>query len=337
MSKFQQLPQGAPREPKSYTVIPLVAVIVCTVLPAVGIWLIRHDLPDPIATHWGADGLADGFSSLGGVIATGIIMTSLTSLFLLAIGAAVKQQRIVGPIAVGTAAFLAVLLFLSVWYQRGLEDPGESKLGWTILWATLIGVGVGILFWLPVRVKPGNLPKANGPLPDGAETLEVAPSTRLAFVARSKIEKSMLIIVLVSCIPLPAIGIWMMVSGEIAGGLVMFLITLGVLLLVYSMKATIVINEYGVRATFLGLITWVNLPLDNLYGSTVLEKVEPFDWGGLGYRSTFDGEQEGFITQAGPAIRIQRAQNRPFVITIEDAERASATLNTLIQRSRGIY
>lgn len=337
MNRFQQLPQGAPREPKSYTVIPSVGVIVFTVLPAVGIWLIRHDLPDPIATHWGVNGTADGFSSLRGVILTGILMTLITSLFLLGIGLATKQQRIIGPVTVGMAAFLAVLMFLSVWHQRGLEDPGESSLGWTILWATIVGLGVGVLFWLPVRVKPANLPKANGPLPDGAETLEVAPSSRLAFIARSKIQKSMVVLVIATCIPLPVIGIWMMSGGEVAGGVVMFLLALGILLLVYSMKATIVINEDGVTATFLGVITWVNLPLDNLYGSTVLDHVEPFDWGGLGYRATFDGEQEGFITQAGPAIRIQRAQNRPFVITIEDATLASATLNTLIQRSRGIY
>ena len=41
---------------------------------------------------------------------------------------------------------------------------------------------------------------------------------------------------------------------------------------------------------------------------------------------------DGFVTAEGPALRITRAEGKPLVITLGDAETAAKVLNTLIQR-----
>ena len=57
--------------------IPMVVAACFSAGSPLAVWMIRDELPAQIAVHWGANGRADGFTDLTGVIATGTTLSLL--------------------------------------------------------------------------------------------------------------------------------------------------------------------------------------------------------------------------------------------------------------------
>lgn len=95
--------------------------------------------------------------------------------------------------------------------------------------------------------------------------------------------------------------------------------------------SVVTVDRRGVQARAMG-IHWVNVPLETITSAEVQAKVIPLgDFGGWGLRGGFGGDR-GLVTGEGKALRIHRAQQPDWVITVDDAERAAAVVNTLVAR-----
>ena len=70
------------------SVISAAIVVLVTVAGVTALWMVRDQLPDQIATHWGANGQADGFTAveqifvmnalLGGLLPLGVVLFVIT-------------------------------------------------------------------------------------------------------------------------------------------------------------------------------------------------------------------------------------------------------------------
>jgi len=64
--------------------------------------------------------------------------------------------------------------------------------------------------------------------------------------------------------------------------------------------------------------------------------VRPMEWGGWGYRGMLTlMRQAAVVLRAGPGIRVDLADGRVFVVTVDDPETGVALLNAEIARLTG--
>lgn len=130
------------------------------VLAAAGVtvWSWRSELPDPVASHWGAGGRPDGFSSVGGI--AGVLLGMGAGLVLLfggatwGLGRSAVNRRIGAGATTWVSLFLSTLLVGTLSVQRGLSDARETPgVGGVLLAA---GIGSMVISVIVAIAVPGD-------------------------------------------------------------------------------------------------------------------------------------------------------------------------------------
>lgn len=309
-------------------------VIIAAVGGAIVTSSVKGELPAEVATHWGPSGKPDGFELVGHAINIGLVLSLVIPLFLVVLGLVMKQSRTLGPIAAGTGVFMAVLIYGTIWAQRGMSAEQVREASSADIWLLIGGVAglvIGVLGMIVFRRKPSEQPVPVEVVAT-APRLLVDDSVTLAWTGRTSVATPVLALLGASAALTLGIGVWMAIAGS-WGGALMMLGTVVLLVLVGAAMATqVTIDHRGVRARTLGLFNVINIPLQAIAGASV-KNISPLgDFGGWGLRVGFNGEM-GLVTSNGPALRIDRGEvEGPCLITLADAESAAATLNTLVAR-----
>lgn len=289
-------------------------------------WSWRDELPDPVATHFTADG-ADGFGSFGSFVSVMLAVFGAVAvvgwLIALVRGQASITRRIGVGLAVGMSAFGASTLLGTLNASRGLADAGQAgSVNGVIVVSTLAGLVLG---GLAAWAVPGDRPDpahgaVSGPhLPlssheRAAWSRQVTSPVGLAIGGASTVTMLVLAIVL----RMPA--------------LILIAALLGALL------ATMLAFRVSVDASGLRLrsaLGWprTQVPATEIVGVEVTD-VSPFrEFGGWGVRVGRGGEV-GWVLRAGEGIRVQRTGGRDLVVTVPDAATGAALLGTLAERAR---
>lgn len=285
------------------------------------------ELPDPIATHWGPDGV-DGF---------GDAATNLTLLVLVFVAIAVAMwlvavlggrdalhRRIGVGMAAGSGAFGALFVAGVADAQRGLADAARAgDIDGAVLLATGAGVALGaVAAW----AVPGDGRQPATSAPVGGARLPLGPHERAAWSGRATGPAVL------------AAGIsGALLSGGLAVGLGMpglLLVTLAMsLLVVTSGLLTVTVDARGLVVR--SALGWprFRIPLEEVVAAREVE-VRPLpDFGGWGYR-VGRGGRSGFVVRRGPAIEVVRTGGRALVVTVDDAATGAALLATLAERER---
>jgi len=158
--------QPAEPAPARVTLVPVAVILACAVGGAGTLWSVRDQLPARIVRHWGADGRPDGYATLNEMLATGVAFTLLMPLAMLGLGLAMRQARVLGPVAGGLAAFLAIVLFGGAFTQRGIADGSGIAVSPPLWLGYGAGLAVGVLLWahpFSRRPTPGASPGRAGP------------------------------------------------------------------------------------------------------------------------------------------------------------------------------
>lgn len=322
------------RTPASAVWLPLAVCIV----NALGWWALvhaqRHRLPDPVATHWGAGGHPDGFSAVHSVLTTNLVLCLAIPLPLLLLGVVMRQARAFAPVVAGTSVLLGIELWGSVWAQRDHAQATTGDVVWPLPVGLLAGALVAALVWLLVRQPDVPAPVSAIGLDADAPVLDLPGQGRLAWTGHTRTGRG---------------AYWMLGLGvgvPVLLGLVLVLasrewttawsmaLTAGIVLVALScLRCRVSVDARGVRAVGAGVIPWVRIPLDSVLEASV-EEVSPMaQFGGWGLRARLGRRGSwGLITSAGPALRVRREGKGDMYLTIDDAERAAAVLNTLVVR-----
>lgn len=310
-----------------------VLIVVVVAAGSLALWLERAHLPEQVATHWGFGGRPDGFQPLSHLYLLNAAVGAAMPLLLVGFGLLIKQGRILSPIGAATAVFMVAAIDGSTWAQRGMTAGQVSQaqqpnlpIVVSLVAAIVVGAGLALAF----RRRPGAA-DVGVEVDANAPRLLVDDSVRLAWTGRTRVSRAVWILFGVICLAtlVPA-GI-MLASGTWGPAVIMVGSAVLVGVLGLAMSATVVVDARGVRARALGIIPWVSVPLSAIAGATVTTVNPLGDFGGWGLRIGLNGDQ-GLVTSAGPAIRIDRGDQGSLVITLTDAEAAAATLNTLVVR-----
>lgn len=328
--------QPAEPAPAHVTLVPLAVIVACAVGGAALLWSVRDQLPAPIAIHWDAAGHADGFSTLTEVIKGGLLFTAVMPLALLGLGLAMRQTRVLGPVSGGLAAFISVLMFGGAFAQRGIADPSSAGIDRTLWLAYAAGILVGVSLWLVTRRRTRPAADPGLSLPPGAPVLGTSATAKVAWTGTLRRPVNTLV-------PLGLGGVLVLGSvalGVVTGALALWLPTAGIFAAVFgflyaTMAARVTVDARGVRARGLGVVPLATIPLSAIENATI-KRVDPLgDFGGWGLRGGFDGSW-GIVTAAGDALRLERAGDSPYYLTVTDAVAAAAAVNTLVGRHSGV-
>lgn len=305
--------------------VPSVAVAGTTALALA--W--RPELPDPIASHWGPDGV-DGYSAfwplVGGMGATVLLVAVAMWL----VGTRLGHQALTRRFAVGSAVWLAffvsgVLLVLLA-AQRGTADPATTRADGVAMAATFAGAtALAVLAGLLV---PGDPPRpASDPLPAGAATLPLRDRENVAWLAEAGRGSSV-----------PAV-VGALAFGAVVGVATQVWLFTGVLtvvlglLLVTMLRWTVTVDHAGLTARSLLRRPRFHVPLDEVELAEVVQVRPLAEFGGYGLRVGLDG-RTGVVLHRGEAIQVRRTGGRVVVVTVDDAATGVALLNTLAARHR---
>ena len=296
-------------------VLPLLAVVYAAVEP----WRLRARLPDPIAIHWGVDGMPDASAPL---VVDALVMLGVTALVtlipLLAAGGAQRRDaRVLVAVGQGMGAFfvllrhrtLALNVDASVW-----SDAGALTLADLGLLALLVLPAAALGWWLagarPEPVRQVRAP-ARVALPSDAD---------LAWVGHQSWPLGRLLGPLLAASGAVLTAVRVTPDGLIIGatlaltGLVVWALT----------SITVAVGPAGLRVRF-GPLGWpaVRVPLDSITG-VELENVDPLSYGGWGYR-ILPGVR-AVVVRRGEGLRIARSGRPDLIVTVDDAATAAAVL-----------
>lgn len=297
-----------------------------TVLVGLG-WQDR--LPDPVASHWGPDGV-NGSSSLAGLLAPLAGMNIAFAVGLWAIGffwgyAAMTRRFAVG-VAVWTSAFVDGLVVAMLAAQLDVATAADARDlgGWLALAITGALVVGGLAAW----AMPGD-PRlaATGQVPDDAPRLPLPATEQASWVQHLRAGR-------------PG---WIGVA-VVAFALVMGLVTrswwFGLALAATLLPLLVAVTDWTVSVDRHGLMARSRLPRPRVLvpleevEEAVVVQVNPLrEFGGWGIRTGVGG-RIGVVMRGGEALEVVRTGGRRVVVTVDDAATGAALLNTLAARAR---
>ncbi|MFJ4297899.1 DUF1648 domain-containing protein [Curtobacterium sp. NPDC089689] len=297
----------------------VVALVALTVTGA----LLAPRLPARIATHFGADGRADGFGSPWPFfwISLAVCLASAVA------GVAVLRLR-----DRSTAALLMLVaslmgpIFAAAWTSTAvIALVGSDRFAW---WWTLVFVAIGAAA-AAISVPPLWRGRAAAPT-QNVDALDVTPETRVAW--RSHVGSPWFVVLGLAFIALGvALAAWTAArsSGSaVVTGLVLLVAGFAVLVLA---RVEVTVDRRGLRVTSSGTrLPIMRVPLDRI-DSCGWEQVSPGQWGGWGYR--ISGRGIAYVTQSGPGIVVRLRGGGARVVTVPDAQRGAAALGTLVART----
>ncbi|BDZ38957.1 DUF1648 domain-containing protein [Microbacterium suwonense] len=325
--------------------VGLIAPLALLVAAAVVIVAWMPELPDPMAIHWGEEGV-NGYAPKWAYIALGlgigVAVVVLTAVFAMvahrlpqssvrpAVGPWSPTARFMGALNLGLGALIATIAVAGAWIQRGLSDAADAP---GIGIPTLIGfVLMAVLTALGWFLQPRS-PETEAEQPAPAGSIPLATTERAAWFGTATMARSGVIVLISALTLLAAMTVFFLAAGE-DGSWILLIVTAVMAVLIGTMVVFRVrVNGEGLRVR--SLLGWPNsrIPLDRIEKVETVQ-LDPFrEFGGWGWRLALDGRR-GVVLRAGEALQVTRTDGRVFVVTVDGASAAAATLDTLRAHTR---
>ena len=294
----------------------------------------RGDLPDPIAVHWGANGAPDGYGSLTmSVVLMAALAFGIPAAFavfaarFLARGGRGVMLRLMGAMALGMSALYVVLITWTIGMQRGVGDAADGPtIGWAFLAALVAGVAAGFAgYYLQ--------PAQRAPEPPAVEVDAIAlgDTEQVAWIRPAR-SAAWLRGLLIAVVALLAIGTALVAALDDRSTVWIMLAATVLIVVMFAMLTafTVRVDEAGLAVrSRIGFPT-LRVPLADVKSASVTS-IEGFsEFGGYGLRWTPAGT--GVILANGEALRVERANGKAFVVTVDDAATGAAVLTALAKR-----
>ncbi|QEU91893.1 DUF1648 domain-containing protein [Streptomyces kanamyceticus] len=298
--------------------------------------VLRDRLPGRIASHFGADGAADGYVGRGAYLVVGsalfVGLGAVAVFMVLKSGFGTYRRGLAGLLAGcwAAAAFLGWPMAASLVANRDLADGASARFP---LWqlAVAVGVaavaaGVGALLGLALarRMALSDVPAGGAARDADAVRLGLGDAEVAGWVRRTG---SAWLGGLGAAMAGAGVALaWM--QGEWTGSLV--LVAAGLLVAAFA-RPCVTVDRRGLTVSPSAL-AWprIRLPLDRIERADSESINAMADYGGWGYRVR--PGRSGVIVRSGEALVVRRTSGKLFAVTVEDSATAAALLNTLVER-----
>lgn len=307
-------------------VVPAVLLLTATAIALA--W--RDRLPDPVASHWGPDGV-NGTSSFAGLMALlpalGVPFSALAWAIAFFAGRAALTRRFAAALAVWIGGFSGALTLVMLHAQLDVAtaaDAGDIGGGMALAFA-----GPLVLAALAAWVTPGDEAQpATAPVPASAARLALPDGEVATWVRR--IDWVHPAVVVAVCAGFAALMGVTTRTWWFAAVLFTFLAVI-----VGGLSSwTVTVDARGLVARARLPRPRVVVPLAEVEHAEVVQVSPLREFGGWGLRMGIDG-RVGVIVRGGEALEVTRTGGRRVAVTVDDAATGAALLNTLAARLRG--
>lgn len=297
-------------------------------LLAVVIWslTILGELPDPVASHFGADGTADGFSS------PLVLILSLAALgaLLLALFAAIARSgftsgpaaRVMAGIGAGSVFLLAALLVFMLGAQRGLVDATSATLGGSLPLAFAVAAAGGVIIALlarPVLTESPEFVRTEIPLSD---------TSRAVWFGSARVSGWILVLFVAGAVVLLVTAVYVALDGQYLLAAILAVSFLPVVLLTgVHMR----VDAHGIHWRLLPGFPRATIPYSTVTDVSVMD-MRPGDWGGWGWR--FGPRGQALFFRSGEGLRIERTKGSAFHVSVDDASRGAALIRAYLDSAQ---
>ena len=297
-------------------------------LAAAWMLTVAGDLPDPLASHWGQDGV-DGYMSLPGHAAIAVFVGGGSGALLAALGILTRgSSPLMGRLGVGLGLGFGLLLtglsIAVVAGQIGLADASQAEISAPVIWtAAALAVAAAVAgAWL---YRPDEVDRTQSPETTALADAAAAQSSALSVAARNQAAngESMTIAVSMGPAKWPVIlGIGALVAASVYFILpVLALLGLPAAALLWMfLQGRVIIAPEGVHVLAGGFFRLMPLKHAEIRSAEVRD-IRAMDFGGWGYRLT--AGNVGFIMGTGPALVLASGFGQSNVISMPDAETAA--------------
>ncbi|GAA5150447.1 DUF1648 domain-containing protein [Microbacterium pseudoresistens] len=315
----------------------IVPVVILAVATAVIIaWL--PELPDPAATHWGAEG-ADAFGprwtlALNPLI--GVAVVALLTVITLvssrmsarADGAAPRWSstaRFLGAMSLGTAGLIAFIALVTTAVQRGLSTGEQAPdVTGAVIAGLVLAVVLVVVGWLLQPASP--TPVASGVASE--PRIPLAAGVRAAWFGTASMNRAGVVVLLATLAVLIVVTAFAAARGSSAAWIIGAVTALVALLIGGTFVFRVRVNREGLLVR--SIIGWprAQIPLERI-ARIETTPLDPFrEFGGWGWRIAVDGRR-GVVLRAGEALQVTDTRGRVFVVTVDGASEAATVLESL--------
>lgn len=293
--------------------------------------LLRNRLPAPVAIHWGLSGEPDNAMPLGAVIAmsTALWVVLAGSGLTVAVRRGVRQRHRrawLGASLAWGGVFVLGLMVLTVWANL---DAGSWSRARPVTWQAALFLVVpllaGWLGWLLARPGLDEAPESGSRAP----SLRLRPGEKAVWVSSSGTGTG-LVSAGLACLSGALVAAVVMALGVAVLWVVPALFALVGLTCLAVSAVRVRITERGLAISFgpLGLPVR-RIPL-NRVDSARMEIRRPSEVGGWGIRGL--PGRSTIMVRAGECLVVRYTSGGELGISVDDAERGAALLNTLVGR-----
>ncbi|HET7140603.1 MAG TPA: hypothetical protein VFI36_10620 [Arthrobacter sp.] len=295
-------------------------------------FLLRPDLPDPVAIGWTADGGA-AFAPFGAYAAGGALLIIAAGWLVLSQAVPLSRPAMMRRIMMGTGLFLSLfmtsVLAAGLVGQTGLADARESRVDLTVLAlgsgaAVALGVTMGFVFkadrqWSPEDDRALEVALVRELDPDLA-----GDTLRLWVHARSSVFVMIAVASLFPAALIAAAQPWL-------GALVAALAVVAAAFLSARIKA----DRSGLRVFLAGVLPVMDVPAAAISTASAAD-VRAADYGGWGYRN--HSGTAAMLVSSGPAVVVHKTDGHNIAVSggsPASAARLAEVLTRVAARAHG--
>ncbi|WP_407709560.1 hypothetical protein ACJJV6_18925 [Arthrobacter nitrophenolicus] len=294
-------------------------------------FLLRRDLPEPLAIRWTDDGGA-AFAPFGAYVGVGALMIVVFGWLVLCqavpLGRPVVMRRIMMGAGLFLTLFITSALAAGLVGQAGLADARESRVDLTVLAlgsgaAVSLGVIMGFMYKADQQWSPDDDRALQAAIATELDPDLTRDSMRLWVHARSSV---FVMIGIASLFPAALIAIavpWL-------GILLVVLAFFGAAFLFARVKA----DRGGLKVLLAGVVPVMDIPAGSITAASAAD-VRAADYGGWGYRK--HGETAAMLVSSGPAVVVRKADGQRLAVSSgsqASAARLAEVLTRVAARAR---
>ncbi|MDF2052251.1 MULTISPECIES: hypothetical protein [unclassified Arthrobacter] len=294
-------------------------------------FLLRPDLPEPLAIRWTDDGGA-AFAPFGAFVGGGALMILVFGWLGLyqavPVGRPVLMRRIMMGAGLFLALFITTALAAGLVGQAGVADARESRVDLTVLAlgsgaAVSLGVIVAFAFKADQQWSPDDDRALQFAIAKELDPDLTRDSIRLWVHARSSV---FVMIAIASVFPAALIAIvvpWL-------GVLLIVLAFFGAAFLCARVKA----DRGGLKVLLAGVVPVMDIPAGSISAASAAD-VRAADYGGWGYRN--HGGTAAMLVSSGPAVVVSKTDGQRLAVSggsQASAARLAEVLTRVAARAR---
>jgi hypothetical protein len=295
-------------------------------------FLLRTDVPDPMAVLWSGTGPA-GFAPFSAFVTCGGLIIAVVGWLVLGQAVPLSRPAVMRRVMMGAgltlSLFVTTVLAAVLVGQAGIADVREARVDMSVLAlgsgaALPLGVIMGFVFKADERWSVDDERALRDALERESDPELASDSVRLWVHARSSV---FVMLGVASLFPAALVSIALPWLGAL-------LVVLAVLAAAF-LFARIIVDRSGLRVFAAGFVRVMEIPASAISSATPAD-VRAADYGGWGYRH--HGGTTAMLVSSGPAVVVNRADGRKAAVSggsPDSAERVAAVLSRVAARARG--